>query len=99
MHRTMARPADVHDWLVAHEPLPVVALIDPAVDSLGFDARSAYVETYWLAVLGPSCVLAGRRLVAWLEAEPAGFEIPSSRWRARSGSAAAPAAMRRSYAR
>ncbi len=31
--------------------------------------------TYWLAVLGPSCVLAARRLVVWLEAEPAGFEI------------------------
>jgi len=41
----------------------------------GVDARSAYVETYWLGLLGPSCVLAARRLVAWLEAEPAGFEI------------------------
>ena len=26
-------------------------------------------------MLGPSCVLAARRLVAWLEAEPAGFEV------------------------
>ena len=34
-----------------------------------------YVETYWLAILGPSCVLLARRLVSWLEAEPDGFEI------------------------
>jgi hypothetical protein len=75
MQPTMQRPADVHDWLIAHDQLPVSALIDPIVDPTGFDARSAYVETYWLGLLGPSCVLAARRLVAWLEAEPAGFEI------------------------
>lgn len=75
MQRTMTPTTDIHDWLVAHDPLPVSALIDPTVDASGFDARSAYVETYWLNTLGPSCVLAARRLVAWLEAEPAGFEI------------------------
>ncbi len=75
MHPSARHPADVHDWLVVHDPLPVRALIDRNVDTTGVDARSAYVETYWLALLGPSCVLAARRLVAWLEAEPAGFEI------------------------
>src|ERR1700688_4896820 len=75
MHPTSRHPADVHDWLVVHDPLPVSALIDRIVDTTGVDARSAYVETYWLALLGPSCVLAARRLVAWLEAEPAGFEV------------------------
>jgi len=75
MQPTMQRPADVHDWLIAHDQLPVSTLIDPIVDPTGFDARSAYVETYWLGLLGPSCVLAARRLAAWLEAEPAGFEI------------------------
>jgi hypothetical protein len=75
MHLTTRPPADVHDWLVVHDPLPVRAWIDRIVDTTGVDARSAYVETYWLALLGPSCVLAARRLVAWLDAEPAGFEI------------------------
>src|SRR5579863_10464366 len=75
MHPTKRHPVDVHDWLVAHDPLAVHALIDRNVDTTGVDARSAYVETYWLALLGPSCVLAARRLVAWLAAQPAGFEI------------------------
>ncbi len=75
MHPTTQRSADVHDWLVAHDPLPVSVLHDPTVEPCGFDARSAYVETYWLGLLGPSCVLAARRLVVWLEVEPDGFEI------------------------
>ena len=29
MQPTMARPTDVHDWLVAHDPLPVSALNRP----------------------------------------------------------------------
>jgi len=75
MHPTTQRPADLHDWLVAHDPMPVTALIDATVEQDGFDVRSTYVETYWLALLGPSCVLAARRLVAWLAAQPAGYEI------------------------
>jgi hypothetical protein len=75
MDPTTRHPADVHDWLVVHDPLPVSAWIDRHVDTTGVDARSAYVETYWLGLLGPSCVLVARRLVAWLDAEPAGFEI------------------------
>jgi len=58
MHPTSRHPADVHDWLVVHDPLAVGALIDRIVDTTGVDARSAYVETYRLALLGPSCVLA-----------------------------------------
>ena len=75
MRPATPRPADLQDWFVAHDPMPVTVLIDGKVDQDGFDVRTAYVETYWLALLGPSCVLAARRLVAWLEAEPAGFEI------------------------
>ena len=26
---------------------------DDVIDTLGFDPRSAYVETYWLGILGP----------------------------------------------
>jgi hypothetical protein len=65
---------DLNGWLVEHDLLPVSELHDPH-DACRFDARSVYVETYWLAILGPSCVLAARRLVSWLEAEPGGFEI------------------------
>jgi hypothetical protein len=34
------------------------------------------VETYWLGILGPSTTWLLRRLVAGLEANPAGFELP-----------------------
>ena len=72
--RSPHRSLDVNAWLVEHDPLPVRVLHD-AHGSCGLDARSVYVETYWLAILGPSCVLAARRLASWLEAEPDGFEI------------------------
>jgi hypothetical protein len=65
---------DINGWLVEHDPLPVSALHDSRGEC-GFDARSVYVETYWLPILGPSCLLIARRLVSWLEAEPDGFDI------------------------
>ena len=49
---------------------------DDVIDALGHDPRSGYVETYWLGILGPSTTWLLRRLVAGLEAEPAGFEMP-----------------------
>jgi hypothetical protein len=49
---------------------------DPVIDTLGFDPRSAYVETYWLGILGPSTTWLLRRLVAGLETSPEGFELP-----------------------
>ena len=74
MHPLRHSSVDINGWLVEHDPLPVSALHDPH-DRCGLDARSVYVETYWLPTVGPSCVLAARRLVSWLEAEPGGFEI------------------------
>jgi hypothetical protein len=74
MHPPQRTSLDINGWLVEHDPLPVTALSEPH-RACGFDARSVYVETYWLAILGPSCVLLGRRLVSWLEADPDGFEI------------------------
>ena len=65
---------DLNGWIVEHDPLPVSAAHDRNGER-GFDARSAYAETYWLPILGPSCLLIARRLVSWLEAEPDGFEI------------------------
>ena len=48
---------------------------DPVIDSLGHDPRSAYVEQYWLGILGPSTTWLARRLVAGLERESAGFAL------------------------
>lgn len=49
---------------------------DPVLDQVGFDPRSAYVEQFWLAILGPSTTFLVRRLGAGLDAEPEGFDLP-----------------------
>jgi hypothetical protein len=48
---------------------------DPVIDTLGFDPRSLYVETFWLPTLGPTSVLLLRHLAARLDREPKGFEL------------------------
>lgn len=55
--------------------LAVRAWVDPVVDRVGHDPRSAYVEQFWLATLGPSTTWLLRRLATGLEAEPDGFEL------------------------
>lgn len=52
------------------EPWP-----DPVVDRVGHDPRSAYVERFWLGVLGPSTTLLMRRLATELDRRPAGFDL------------------------
>jgi len=52
------------------EPWP-----DPLIDRLGHDPRSAYVERFWLAILGPSTVLLMRRLAHELDDHPDGFVL------------------------
>src|SRR3989442_11314960 len=49
---------------------------DDVIDALGHDPRSAYVEQFWLGILGPSTTWLLRRLATGLEAEPAGFALP-----------------------
>ena len=66
-----APPAGAVADTLAIRPWP-----DPVIDSLGHDPRSNYVETYWLGILGPSTTWLLRRLVAGLEANPAGFDLP-----------------------
>jgi hypothetical protein len=39
------------------------------------DLRSAYVERYWLPVLGPSAVCLLRRIADSLDAHPDGFDL------------------------
>src|SRR3954465_9544336 len=56
--------------------LKITAWPDAVIDAVGHDPRSAYVETYWLGILGPSTTWLIRLLVAGLEVNPAGFELP-----------------------
>src|SRR3954465_12686386 len=48
---------------------------DEVIDALGHDPRSAYVERFWLGVLGPAAMGPRGRRADGLEREPAGFEL------------------------
>ncbi len=48
---------------------------DPVIDRLGHDPRSAYVERFWLSILGPSTTWLLRRLANDLDEHPEGLEI------------------------
>ena len=63
------------DWLIANPVMTIRPWRDEVVEQQGFDARHAYVETYWLPVLGPSAVLALRRFADWLDNRPAGAQV------------------------
>jgi hypothetical protein len=55
-------------WLVDHDPLVVART--PTLTTEGHDPCSAYVETFWLPVVGPTTTVLLRRFGAWLSAEP-----------------------------
>ena len=55
--------------------LPVRPWPDGVIDALGHDPRSAYVERFWLGVLGPSTTWLLRFLANRLDAEPEGFDL------------------------
>jgi len=57
------------------ESLSIRPWPDPVIDLLGHDPRSAYVERFWLGVLGPSTTWLMRRLASGLETSPAGFDL------------------------
>jgi hypothetical protein len=61
------------------EPLPrsvrVAPWHDPVVDRRGHDPRSAYVEQFWLGVLGPTATWLLRRLVAGFDHRPDGYDL------------------------
>jgi hypothetical protein len=67
---------DPQTWLTQQDPLHVIPFRDPLVEHGGHDPRSQYVETFYLAILGPSALVAARRLAVWLDASPDGFTIP-----------------------
>jgi hypothetical protein len=55
--------------------MQVRRLVETPVESCRYDARHIYVETYWLPILGPSAVLAVRRIADWLDHDPAGVHV------------------------
>ncbi len=60
------------------QPAPTIAVeawSDPVIDQLGHDPRSAYVEKFWLPILGPSSVWLLRRLADGLDRHPEGFDL------------------------
>jgi hypothetical protein len=59
----------------APDTLQIRSWPDDVIDSMGFDPRCAYVESFWLSVLGPSTTWLLRRLVAGLERQPDGYRI------------------------
>src|SRR2546427_9798851 len=64
------------EFLESTDQLTIRPWPDQVIDALGHDPRSAYVEQFWLGILGPSTTWLLRRLATGLEAEPAGFALP-----------------------
>ncbi|MDQ6782725.1 MAG: hypothetical protein M3063_04645, partial [Actinomycetota bacterium] len=62
-----------------HTPLPaqlrIVAWPDPVIDALGFVPHDPYSELVWTPSLGPSAVLAWRRMAGTLIHRPDGFTL------------------------
>lgn len=57
----------------------VVPWDDPVVEATGIDPRAAYVEQFWLPVLGPTAVWLLRRIADRFDAEPTGFDLDLDR--------------------
>ena len=50
---------------------------DPVLDLLGYDPRSAYVDRFWVAFLGPATTFVLRRLAGVLDEQPDGARVDS----------------------
>jgi hypothetical protein len=48
---------------------------DPVIDQIGYDARSPYVERFWLGVLGPSATWFMRYVADRFDVAPNGFDL------------------------
>lgn len=58
--------------------LVVTPWVDPVIDTLGFDPRSWYAETFWLPTLGPTSLLLLRHLADRFDRDPEGVRLPVS---------------------
>ena len=74
----MRERPDVLDWLAAREQLRVAYRPARPTHTLGYAAASVYVETFWLPLVGPTALLALRRLDAWLANTPGEITISVS---------------------
>lgn len=63
------------DLTLTDPSIVVVPWYDDVVDPIGHDVRSAYVEMFWLNVLGPTATWLLRRMVTGLDEYPGGYEL------------------------
>ncbi len=71
---TLASPSPV-DVVPLPASVRITPWVDPVVDRRGHDPRSAYVEQFWLSVLGPTATWLLRRLVAGFDHQPDGYDL------------------------
>ncbi len=64
------------DLALPTDQIHITPLNDPVVDLLGHDARSTYVERFWLPILGPTTTLLLRHVAVGFDEHPDGFDLP-----------------------
>lgn len=70
-----SNPATGSETSAQNDTVNIRPWIDAIVDARGHDPRSAYVERYWVATIGPSAAWIVRRLADEFDTAPHGFEI------------------------
>jgi hypothetical protein len=58
------------------ELLTITPWPDAVLDTVGYDPRSRYAETFWLPTLGPTALLLLRHLAARFERHPGAIALP-----------------------
>ena len=75
-HPTSAEPLqNAPSYPVTGPYLTVITPWEEFDPTRGHDPRGAYVETFWLGIIGPSAAWVMRRLSAELEERPEGYRI------------------------
>lgn len=72
---TASNPSDPADAFARRRLVRIEPWVDNVMGEIGHDPRSAYVERFWLSVLGPSALWLIRTLAYGFEAEPNGFNL------------------------
>ncbi|CAN5620507.1 hypothetical protein BH24ACT5_BH24ACT5_26340 [soil metagenome] len=70
-----ATTEESHDPAILPRLVEITPWVDPLVDRRGHDARSSYVEQFWLGTLGPTATWLIRRLVAGFDEFPDGYHL------------------------
>jgi hypothetical protein len=68
-------PAPAAPLILTTATITIRPWSDPVLEQFGHDPRSAYVERYWLAILGPSATWLMRHLAYRFDEEPTGFVL------------------------